>query len=85
MGRFEELLLILAIALLLFGPNKITDIAKAMGGALREFKKAANGDEAPQPTASTPVSPATSALPSDLSGVASAKPETKPADSAKNG
>lgn len=45
MGRFEELLLILAIALLLFGPNKLTDLAKAMGGALREFKKAANPEE----------------------------------------
>jgi sec-independent protein translocase protein TatA len=45
MGRFEELLLILAIALLLFGPSKLTDLAKAMGGALREFKKAANPEE----------------------------------------
>lgn len=74
MGRFEELLLILAIALLLFGPNKITDIAKAMGGALREFKKAANGDENPQQTTAAPASPAPSTLPS----------ETKPADSSKN-
>lgn len=45
MGRFEEILVILVVALLLFGPNKLTDLAKAMGGALREFKKAANGDE----------------------------------------
>ncbi|HJT24082.1 MAG TPA: twin-arginine translocase TatA/TatE family subunit [bacterium] len=73
MGRFEELLLILAIALLLFGPNKITDIAKAMGGALREFKKAANVDESPSQTTSAPASAAPSALPS----------ESKPAESVK--
>jgi sec-independent protein translocase protein TatA len=45
MGNFEELLLILAVALLLFGPSKLTDLAKAMGGALHEFKKAANPEE----------------------------------------
>ena len=72
MGRFEELLLILAIALLLFGPNKLTDLAKAMGGALREFKKAANGDENPQSTTTTNATPA--GLPS----------ESKAADSTKN-
>lgn len=73
MGRFEELLLILAIALLLFGPNKITDIAKAMGGALREFKKAANTDESPAPAASAPSSPAPAALPSESKPVESTK------------
>lgn len=64
MGRFEELLLILAIALLLFGPNKLTDLAKAMGGALREFKKAANPEEGQQQNASTPSNPTPSPLPS---------------------
>jgi sec-independent protein translocase protein TatA len=63
MGRFEELLLILAIALLLFGPNKLTDLAKAMGSALREFKKAANPEDEAK-AASTPANPAPSALPS---------------------
>jgi sec-independent protein translocase protein TatA len=73
MGRFEELLLILAIALLLFGPNKLTDLAKAMGGALREFKKAANPEEEAK-TTSAPANPAPDNLPS----------ETKAADSNKN-
>jgi TatA/E family protein of Tat protein translocase len=68
MGRFEELLVILAIALLLFGPNKLTDLAKAMGGALREFKKAANPEDEVK-TASASVS-----LPS----------ETKSSDSNKS-
>ncbi len=84
MFRFEDLLVILLVALLLFGPNKMVDFAKSLGNALREFKKATNPDEGPQRTASTPASPAPSALPPDQSGAASAKPEAKPADSAKN-
>lgn len=43
-GRFGELLLLFIVAMLLFGPQKLPDLAKAMGEAIREFKKAANGD-----------------------------------------
>jgi len=35
-----ELLIILAIALIIFGPNKLPELAKAFGRAMREFKKA---------------------------------------------
>ena len=37
-----ELLLILAIALIVIGPKKLPDLAKTLGRALREFKKATN-------------------------------------------
>lgn len=43
-GRFGEILLILIVVLLIFGPNKLPDMARAMGEALKEFKKAANPD-----------------------------------------
>ena len=57
-GRFGELLLLLIIALLLFGPSKLPDLARSMGEALREFKKAANPDQNPsQPTAQAPTPP----------------------------
>ena len=35
-----EMLIILAIALIVFGPNKLPDLARAFGRAMREFKKA---------------------------------------------
>ena len=38
---FQELLLILFIVLLLFGAKKVPELAKGLGNALREFRKAA--------------------------------------------
>jgi sec-independent protein translocase protein TatB len=35
-----ELMIIVAIALIVFGPNKLPELAKAFGRAMREFKKA---------------------------------------------
>jgi len=41
-----ELMLILFIFLLLFGANKLPELAKGLGKSMREFKKAASGVEA---------------------------------------
>ena len=38
-----DLLIILAIALLVFGPKKLPEIGKAVGGSVSEFKKAMEG------------------------------------------
>jgi sec-independent protein translocase protein TatB len=35
-----ELMIIVAIALIVFGPNKLPELARAFGKAMREFKKA---------------------------------------------
>ncbi len=35
-----ELILILIIVLIIFGPKKLPEIAKALGNSLQEFKKA---------------------------------------------
>ena len=37
-----ELILILAIALIVIGPKKLPDLAKSLGRAMREFRKATN-------------------------------------------
>lgn len=41
----QELLIIGAIVLLLFGGARIPTFAKGLGEALREFKKSLNGEE----------------------------------------
>lgn len=38
----QEIFVILLVVLLLFGANKIPDIAKGLGKGMREFKKAAD-------------------------------------------
>ncbi len=38
-----SLILILVVALLIFGPNKLPEIGKAAGSSLREFKNATKG------------------------------------------
>ncbi len=38
-----SLILILVVALLIFGPNKLPEIGKAAGNSLREFKNATKG------------------------------------------
>lgn len=37
------LILILVVALLIFGPNKLPEIGRAAGNSLREFKNATKG------------------------------------------
>jgi TatA/E family protein of Tat protein translocase len=39
---FPELLIILAIALLIFGPKKLPEVGKSIGRAIREFRKASD-------------------------------------------
>ena len=43
-----ELLLILGIALLIFGPRKLPELGNALGRTIKEFKKGIKG-EAPTP------------------------------------
>ena len=40
-----ELLVILVIALVVFGPGKLPDVGKALGKSIREFKSASNEEE----------------------------------------
>jgi sec-independent protein translocase protein TatA len=43
-----EILLIVAIALLLFGPSKFASLGKGLGESIRNFKSAMKDGEAPK-------------------------------------
>ena len=42
-----EIIVVLVIVLLLLGPKKLPELAKAMGEAVREFKKSMSSEKAP--------------------------------------
>src|SRR5436190_23992871 len=39
---FQEMIVILVIALIVFGPKKLPELGKSLGKGIREFKKATN-------------------------------------------
>ncbi|HVM32293.1 MAG TPA: twin-arginine translocase TatA/TatE family subunit [bacterium] len=54
MGRIEEILLVLVIAVFFFGKDKLPGLGKAIGQFMDEFKKASSGQgakEEPKPAA----------------------------------
>jgi sec-independent protein translocase protein TatA len=54
-GLFQpmHLLVILGIALLVFGPKKLPELGKGLGEGIRGFKNSFNGAEATAPTPAT--------------------------------
>ena len=79
MGYFQtpwHIILLLVIALLLFGGRRLPEIGKALGSGMREFKDAVTGNspspadtqpELPpaQPTATPPTATSTTATPTE--------------------
>ncbi len=62
---FGEILVILVIALLVFGPTKLPQLGDALGKGIRNFKKASEGlfddeptEKKPEPSLQSPESPA---------------------------
>jgi sec-independent protein translocase protein TatA len=58
-----EILIILLVALLLFGPNRLPEMGRSLGRGLREFKDSVtgkDGDEPDEPPAELPTAPAES-------------------------
>jgi sec-independent protein translocase protein TatA len=39
-----ELIVVLVIALIVFGPKKLPDLGRSLGGGMREFKNSITGD-----------------------------------------
>jgi len=60
-----EILIILVIVLILFGPKKLPELARGLGQSIREFKKGANDikQEFEQVVNEEPAKPAAEAKP----------------------
>jgi len=46
----SHLLVLLVIILVIFGPSKLGDVGGALGKAIKDFKKAMNEPDKPEPT-----------------------------------
>jgi sec-independent protein translocase protein TatA len=40
-----ELIVVLVVALVIFGPKKLPDLGRSIGGGVREFKNSISGDD----------------------------------------
>jgi sec-independent protein translocase protein TatA len=49
----QELLVILVIALVIFGPSKLPQIGSGLGKAIRDFKKGVTSDDSEETTPET--------------------------------
>jgi sec-independent protein translocase protein TatA len=50
---YQELLIILVIVLVLFGANRLPELARSLGSSVKEFKKGVNEAKAEEPPASS--------------------------------
>jgi sec-independent protein translocase protein TatA len=50
---YQELLIILVIVLILFGANRLPELARSLGSSVKEFKKGVNEAKGEDSTAAT--------------------------------
>ncbi|MGZ4289195.1 MAG: twin-arginine translocase TatA/TatE family subunit [Gaiellaceae bacterium] len=48
-----EIILLLLVALLLFGAKRLPEIGRSLGSGMREFKDSVTGNSPPEPTQTT--------------------------------
>jgi len=63
----QELLVILVIVLILFGANRLPELARSLGSSLKEFKKGVNDPGAEGTTPATPQGDGGKATPTTAS------------------
>ena len=72
-----EIILLLGLALLLFGAKRLPEIGRSLGSGMREFKDSVTGDRSPEPRSELPppVPAAPPAPASDQAPVQAPAPE----------
>ena len=53
----QELMVILVIAMVLFGAQKLPELARGLGKSVKEFQKATSGRDEPEPKPPDPTPP----------------------------
>lgn len=61
-----ELLIILVIGLIVFGPGKLPEIGRGLGKTIREFRKVSSGIMEDEPTAATSRQDVTNKAPESM-------------------
>jgi sec-independent protein translocase protein TatA len=58
-GHLPEIIIVLVVILIIWGPGKLPDVGAAMGRGIREFRKASNeAHDTVMGTSTTPAQPA---------------------------
>ena len=52
---FPELIVLVVVLLLIFGPKRLPEIGRSLGKGMREFKDSVTGKDEPAPQAKPPV------------------------------
>jgi sec-independent protein translocase protein TatA len=78
-----EIIVVLALVLIIFGPKRLPELGHSLGKGLREFKSSVSGDndepEPPKPVIT--AAPESTTTPVAAEPVAAEPVETKPGDS----
>lgn len=80
----SELIIILVLALIIFGPGKLPEVGKAIGRSIKEFKAATSSvenDIKQSLSTTTTASPASSPAPAQATATASAAQPAQTVDS----
>lgn len=66
LNHLPELLVVMVVALLIFGPKRLPEIGNSLGKTIKEFRKTMSENSLTEPTAATPtqIPPANPTLPS---------------------
>jgi TatA/E family protein of Tat protein translocase len=83
-GHLPELIIVLVVILIIWGPGKLPDVGAAVGRGIREFRKASaeTRDAMRAATAEEPVTPTSPAQPAPA---AEAEPAPAPAPGGPSG
>ena len=85
-GHLPEIIIVLVVILIIWGPGKLPDVGAAMGKGIREFRKASSETHdavmgtSTGPAHQTPVAQAVAAPAPAPAPVQAAEPVTVPAD-----